>query len=348
MIFLFTRDEIFGVMLQSVLEEEFFSAVLISDMPQLTTGAGADLFLASEEGSGRDVLSAAAADGLLGAVLDLDGYGSRTSSGKGGREGLGGAPAARGKENKSPKPSLPLPLVTFSRDRFAGADLLRPFCMTDFLSLCRERFSVDSGGKNPGFLFRGAFPTGRTESPGIGNWHADFFASRDPNEEICVPEEKGKVKDGGSLFSPEIGEAVIQDAPAKGFGGDDSGRTGKAADREKNRPVTADAPSPKEFSGNAGEGNYALREVDYRLEETRLFCLGEEIFLTPTERRLFSLLLERRGEAVPAEELKACIGSGTGRGNSLLVYIHSLRQKLDFRLGRRLILTERGKGYRLL
>ncbi len=66
--------------------------------------------------------------------------------------------------------------------------------------------------------------------------------------------------------------------------------------------------------------------------------------LTPAESVLLRLLLDRRGEAVSRKELDALLGGG---GNSVEVYICRLRRKIEKPLGRRLIHTVRGHGYRM-
>jgi len=66
--------------------------------------------------------------------------------------------------------------------------------------------------------------------------------------------------------------------------------------------------------------------------------------MTPAEYAILERLYARRGEAVTREELAALLGGG---GNSVEVYICKLRAKLEKPLGRRLILTVRGVGYRM-
>jgi len=71
---------------------------------------------------------------------------------------------------------------------------------------------------------------------------------------------------------------------------------------------------------------------------------GTRISMTPAEYAILERLYARRGEAVTREELAALLGGG---GNSVEVYICKLRAKLEKPLGRRLILTVRGVGYRM-
>lgn len=140
-----------------------------------------------------------------------------------------------------------LPAVTFSKNPFRSADLLRPFAIDTFAALCRSA----------------------------------FFA------EACKVSK-----------SKEVPTRKADDDPA------------------------------------------------YLLTEEGVCCFGESVMLTPTEHRLFAGLLEKRGQLVPSTALEALIGEE--KGNSLAVYMNYLRKKLDYRFGRRLIATERGKGYRLL
>lgn len=75
-----------------------------------------------------------------------------------------------------------------------------------------------------------------------------------------------------------------------------------------------------------------------------LSILGKPVPLTPAEAAILNCLYTRRGEAVSRAELSALLGGG---GNSVEVYICKLRAKIEKPLGRRMILTVRGKGYRL-
>ena len=72
--------------------------------------------------------------------------------------------------------------------------------------------------------------------------------------------------------------------------------------------------------------------------------LGKPVPLTPAETALLECLYAHRGEAVSREELATLLEGG---GNSVEVYICKLRAKIEKPLGRRMILTVRGKGYRL-
>ena len=71
---------------------------------------------------------------------------------------------------------------------------------------------------------------------------------------------------------------------------------------------------------------------------------GRAVTLTPAERSMFDCLYARRGEAVPREELSALLEGG---GNIVDVYVCRLRAKIEEPLGRRVIRTVRGGGYRM-
>ena len=71
---------------------------------------------------------------------------------------------------------------------------------------------------------------------------------------------------------------------------------------------------------------------------------GKPLALTPAEQTILEYLIARRGEAVPRAELAPLLEGG---GNSVDVYICKLRAKIEKPLGRRMIVTVRGVGYRL-
>lgn len=73
---------------------------------------------------------------------------------------------------------------------------------------------------------------------------------------------------------------------------------------------------------------------------------GEPLSLTATEERILDALYQRRGEAIPREELCALLENET---NEKLadVYICLLRRKLETGGQPRMIFTVRGVGYRL-
>ena len=76
--------------------------------------------------------------------------------------------------------------------------------------------------------------------------------------------------------------------------------------------------------------------------------VGEKkVHLSPTEERLFTLLLDRQGELVAEKELLTALGESTSTANVLQVHIYRLRRKLSDG-GASYIRAVRGKGYRLV
>jgi DNA-binding response OmpR family regulator len=71
---------------------------------------------------------------------------------------------------------------------------------------------------------------------------------------------------------------------------------------------------------------------------------GSPVPLTPAEAAILDRLYVHRGEVVSREALFSLLGGG---GNSVEVYVCKLRAKIEKPLGRRMIHTVRGVGYRL-
>lgn len=71
---------------------------------------------------------------------------------------------------------------------------------------------------------------------------------------------------------------------------------------------------------------------------------NQYVKLSRHEMALLQELCDSDGEIVSRERIMALLGAGDG--NISDVYICHLRRKLDGPLGRKLIITERGKGYR--
>lgn len=100
--------------------------------------------------------------------------------------------------------------------------------------------------------------------------------------------------------------------------------------------------------GDRGEGE-APKEKESPEEELTLtedgavFC-GERVTLTPVEYKLFACLFASRGEAVGEKTLLSLLG---GDRNKLTVYINHLRDKLDRRFDKSMIVTVRKIGYML-
>lgn len=112
--------------------------------------------------------------------------------------------------------------------------------------------------------------------------------------------------------------------------------------------------SEKELSEKNTAGNPAVRHnngtrssADFVFENDRVYYMGNDLMLTDTERSLLLLLCTRRPETVSVEEINSVIWKGGQPGNSAAVYISYLRSKIDYRFSRRIIITERGKGYRI-
>ncbi len=114
----------------------------------------------------------------------------------------------------------------------------------------------------------------------------------------------------------------------------------------KSRLSSDFAESDRAFVG-ASETLRAKKKVsDFEFSDGVLRVKGEVTELSPTEAALFSLLYTACGGVVTTEEINRKIFN-TEYGNAASVYINFLRKKLDFRLGKRMIVTVRGKGYSL-
>jgi two-component system KDP operon response regulator KdpE len=88
-------------------------------------------------------------------------------------------------------------------------------------------------------------------------------------------------------------------------------------------------------------------EVDWRSHQ--VYVRGEQTKLSPTEFRLLSCLIKNRGWIVPHEQLleKAWGPNYVGDRSFVKLYVRYLRQKIERDPSNpRLILTERGIGYR--
>ena len=79
-------------------------------------------------------------------------------------------------------------------------------------------------------------------------------------------------------------------------------------------------------------------------EDNAVIYKNQKILLTESEQMVLSRLIEADGAPVGREELLKLFE--TQDGNIADVYICHLRRKLELPLGKRLIFTERGKGYR--
>ena len=113
----------------------------------------------------------------------------------------------------------------------------------------------------------------------------------------------------------------------------------KNATEEKNAPEEKKAPEEK----NAPEKKNATEEELSLTDDGAVFC-GERVTLTPVEYKLFACLFASRGKAVGEKTLLSLLG---GDRNKLTVYINHLRDKLDRRFDKRMIVTVRKIGYML-
>ncbi len=99
--------------------------------------------------------------------------------------------------------------------------------------------------------------------------------------------------------------------------------------------------------GKLGTFQHGPLEVDWRSHQ--VYIKGQPVKLSPTEFRLLSCLVNNRGWVVTHEELlrKAWGPHYIGDKSFVKLYIRYLRQKIEEEPGNpRLILTERGIGYR--
>ena len=71
---------------------------------------------------------------------------------------------------------------------------------------------------------------------------------------------------------------------------------------------------------------------------------NKHIRLTKSEFNILEALCGANGQTVPREKIMEILGAENG--NISDVYVCRLRQKLEVSEGKRLIFTERGKGYR--
>lgn len=107
---------------------------------------------------------------------------------------------------------------------------------------------------------------------------------------------------------------------------------------------SADLPLPCSF-----EDLYSLvgnkKTAPIRLLGRICYIRGEAIRLTELEASLLSLLISRGGEFVSREEILKEIWSEDTDSGIINVYIHYLREKLEY--GEKIILSSRKLGYRI-
>jgi DNA-binding response OmpR family regulator len=87
-------------------------------------------------------------------------------------------------------------------------------------------------------------------------------------------------------------------------------------------------------------------DLSYAPESHEFYLRGERIAVSPSERQILALLIQAGGRTVTRERLvQQLYGLGDGAdSNTLEVHVYSLRK----RLGKDLIATVRGIGYRLV
>ena len=84
--------------------------------------------------------------------------------------------------------------------------------------------------------------------------------------------------------------------------------------------------------------------LGFTVENGVVLIGGKPLPMTPAEQAIFQCLYAHRGETVTKEALLSLLGGG---GNSVEVYVCKLRAKLEKPLGRRMIITVRGVGYKM-
>lgn len=93
------------------------------------------------------------------------------------------------------------------------------------------------------------------------------------------------------------------------------------------------------------------KEYGIRIDKKRSVAVldGEKITMTEKEMQLLSLLHENAGKTVTDEQILERVWKNeTVQGSNIVaVYIKYLREKLDERVGRRLIFRVRSEGYML-
>lgn len=96
---------------------------------------------------------------------------------------------------------------------------------------------------------------------------------------------------------------------------------------------------------------YESRRLSVDLEKRTIKVNGEHVFLTPLEYKLLSVLVEEAGNVVPHETLLRRVWGQQHetRRQYLKLYVWYLRQKVEKDPSNpKIILTERGVGYRLV
>ena len=217
----------------------------------------------------------------------------------------------------------PASVLTVSRRHSPYADLVRPFSWSGFILRCREKFPSE-------FAF---CPSDRVS----GN--------------RCVLGLEEKMQPCADGTEKGLSEKSLSEKSLSEKGLSEKGLSEKGLSEKE---LSEKELSEKELSEKNTAGNPAVRHnngtrssADFVFENDRVYYMGNDLMLTDTERSLLLLLCTRRPETVSVEEINSVIWKGGQPGNSAAVYISYLRSKIDYRFSRRIIITERGKGYRI-
>ena len=227
----------------------------------------------------------------------------------------------------------PASVLTVSRRHSPYADLVRPFSWSGFILRCREKFPSE-------FAF---CPSDRVS----GN--RCVLGLEEKMQPCADGTEKG-------LSEKSLSEKSLSEKGLSEKGLLEKGLSEKSLSEKSlsEKELSEKELSEKELSEKNTAGNPAVRHnngtrssADFVFENDRVYYMGNDLMLTDTERSLLLLLCTRKPETVSVEEINSVIWKGGQPGNSAAVYISYLRSKIDYRFSRRIIITERGKGYRI-
>ena len=217
----------------------------------------------------------------------------------------------------------PASVLTVSRRHSPYADLVRPFSWSGFILRCREKFPSE-------FAF---CPSDRVS----GN--RCVLGLEEKMQPCADGTEKGLSEK--SLSEKGLSEKSLSEKSLSEKGLSEKELSEKElSEKELSEKNTAGNPAVRHNNGTRSS-------ADFVFENDRVYYMGNDLMLTDTERSLLLLLCTRRPETVSVEEINSVIWKGGQPGNSAAVYISYLRSKIDYRFSRRIIITERGKGYRI-
>lgn len=99
--------------------------------------------------------------------------------------------------------------------------------------------------------------------------------------------------------------------------------------------------------GDSSGKRIVISGLSIDLNLMQVSYLGEVIDLTKREYELIKYLAERKNEVVPRDEIFSEVWGYDyiGESNVVDVYVRYLRQKIDSRIGKKIIHTVRGVGY---